>query len=740
MNFARLFVAIIFGGQGSLHQPPGASPRFCDEHEQKPDASAFRLTRLKNREALHFDTDIIPILTKAGCNAGVCHGAAAGRGGLHLSLFGSDPAFDYDAIVHQFEGRRVNLARAESSLLLKKPGGELDHEGGTPLLDDPAGREILLKWIQSGAQRGPQRRLVTLNVEPRRQLLASVPSTVPLKVVATFDDQTSADVTQWTVFTSSDPSAVRIEDSGPEKALVAQVARRGLHVVMARFLDRIVPITIVVPMNNAAVDHSKVARVNFVDDHVLRTLEELRLPVSPAANESAWLRRVSLDLSGRLPSPEEVTQFLADSSDDKREQVVDRLLNSDGYVDLWTLRFSRLLRMHSLPNETQPLETYSNWLRDAIRTDRGLDQLARELLTATGDSHVVGPANFGRMVPDARTHAELVGQVFAGIRLGCANCHNHPLDRWTQDDYHGLAAVFAPLDRGRDVKLSARGQVTNLRTGEPATPRIPGVRDLADTEDQFSTVVDWVTNENDLLFARATVNRLWRHVFGRGLVEPPDDLRDTNPATHPELLTALAKDFAANGYRLKPLLKTIVLSSTYGRSDLTVDGNRADDRFYSHALRRPLEPEVLLDAIADVTDVAGSFDPHPATRAVQVIDAALLSEQLDVLGRCQRVAGCAEGESNSGGLAAQLHLLNGDAINRRLRDPNGRLQKLIAPNRPVTEIVDEFYMRALGRLPSDEERSSWVGAIEHSDPIETNRRLEDFVWSLLNSRDFRENH
>lgn len=754
MNFAWLFVAIIFG---AVDQPQDArvqsnysagfipvEPGFCTTLIQVLGATSVVQKPVNHRDKTggeqRFDTDIIPILTKAGCNAGACHGAAAGRGGFHLSLFGSDPAADYDAIVHQFEGRRVNIARAESSLLLKKPSGELNHEGGTPLLDDPAGREILLQWIQSGAQRGPQRRLVTLTVEPRRQVLASVPSSVTLKVVATFDHQTSTDVTQWTVFTASDPSAVRIEDSGPENALVAHVARRGQHVVMARFLDRIVPITIAVPMNDAAVDHSKVGRVNFVDDHVLNMLEELRIPVSPAANESAWLRRVSLDLSGRLPSPEEVTQFLADSSDTKREQVVDRLLNSDGYVDLWTLQFSRLLRMHSLPNETQPLNTYSNWLRDAIRTDRGFDQIARELLTATGDSHAVGPANFGRMVPDARTQAELVGQVFAGIRLGCANCHNHPLDRWTQDDYHGLAAVFAPLDRGREVKFSARGQVTNLRTGEPATPRIPGVRDLANDEDRLDAVVDWITNDNDLLFARATVNRLWRHVFGRGLVEPPDDLRDTNPATHPELLAALAKEFAANGYRLKPMLKTIVLSSTYGRSDLTVDGNREDDRFYSHALRRPLESEVLLDTIADVTDVAGSFDPHPATRAVQVIDSSLPSEQLDVLGRCQRVAGCDEGESNFGGLAAQLHLLNGDAINRRLRDPNGRLQKLIAANHPVTEIVDEFHMRALGRLPSDEERSSWLAEIEHSDVIETNRRLEDFFWSLLNSRDFRENH
>ncbi|MFN9719572.1 MAG: DUF1549 domain-containing protein, partial [Planctomycetota bacterium] len=715
MNFAWLFVAIIFDGCNQLpdahaqsNDAAGIIPTetdFCDRLIPVSGATSAVQKPLTHHDQPNgeprFDTEIIPILTKAGCNSGACHGAAAGRSGFRLSLFGSDPASDYDSIVHQFEGRRVNLARAERSLLLKKPSGELNHEGGTPLLDDPSGREIMLKWIQSGAKRGLQRRLVALNVEPRRKLLASVPAAVTLNIVATFDDQTSTNVTYWTVFTASDPSAIRIEGNGPGNELVAHIARRGQHIVMARYLDQTVPITITVPMHDAAVDHSKVTRVNFVDVHILKTLEELRIPLSLSAGESAWLRRVSLDVSGRLPSPEEVTKFLADSSDDKREQVVDRLMSSEGYVDLWTLHFSRLLRMHSLPNETQPLETYTIWLRDAIQTDRGFDHLARELLTATGDSHIIGPANFGRMVPDARTHAELVGQFFAGIRLGCANCHNHPLDRWTQDDYHGLAAVFAPLNRGRDVKLSVRGQVTNRRTGEPATPRIPGMRDLTDTEDRLNAVVDWVTNDTDLLFARATVNRLWRHMFGRGLVEPTDDLRNTNPATHPELLKALARDFAANGYRLRPTLKTIVLSSTYGRSDQTFEGNHADDRFYSHAIRRPLEPEVLLDAISDVTGSAGLSDPHPATRAVQVIDMASPNEALDVLGRCQRIAGCSEGESRSGSLATQLHLLNGDAINRRLRDPSGRLQKLIMANRPIVEIIDEFYLRALGRPPFD---------------------------------------
>ncbi|MFO1000986.1 MAG: DUF1549 domain-containing protein [Planctomycetaceae bacterium] len=730
MSLAWLFVVV-----KSFVQLVQDVPNTSSHDNTRASAVAVARPPLSTDDRIHFDTEIVPVLTKAGCNSGACHGAAAGRAAFKLSLFGSDPEADYFAIVHQFEGRRINTAKAELSLLLRKPTGELNHEGGTPLLDDETGRDVLLNWIRSGAKRGAERRLLEVQVNPSRKVVDSVPSTIPLQVIATFDDETKVDVTRWTVFSVSDPSAIIIEQDQ-----AARIIRRGQHVVIARFLNRVIPITFVVPLADRPVDLSRAERVNLIDEHVLNALQELRIPLSPSAEDSQWLRRVTLDLTGQLPIPEEVEQFLASEVPNKREQVVDRLLDSESYADVWTLRFSRLLRMHSLPNETEALQAYSAWLRKAIAADVGVDQLAKELLTATGDSHLIGPANFGRMVSDARVHAELVGQVFAGVRLGCANCHNHPLDKWTQDDYHGLAAVFAPWDRSRNVKMTSRGQVTNLRTGEPATPRIPGVRDLTHEEDRLLAVHDWITNDKDLLLARATTNRVWRFLFGRGLIEPVDDLRDTNPATHPELLQQLAREFAANGYRLRPLLRTMVLSATYGRSDQVVTGNETDDRFYSRSLRRPMDPEVFMDAIADVTDVAGDFGSHKALRAVQVIDSALPAEDLDVLGRCQRVNGCSEGESASGGLPAQLHLLNGDLINMRLRDPNGRLQKLIAENKSVRDIIDEFYVRGLGRHALADELTRWETAINDSDPIEQQRRLEDFVWSLLNSRDFRENH
>ena len=684
--------------------------------------------------SVDFDSEIIPLLTKAGCNSGACHGAAAGRGGLHLSLLGSDAAADYEVIVQSLEGRRINTAKPERSLILAKPTGQLDHGGDTVIDEDSPAAHRLVSWIRSGALRGANRKLTSFDIQPRRVLCEQLPASVPIEVTARFDDGLEEDVTAWTVLSPTDPAAVQIDEQ-----CRAQVTRRGQHVVIARFLDRVVPIQINVPLGDSEVDLASEPRANFVDEHVLQLLTELRLPVSPPATDAVWLRRVSLDLTGRLPEPTKVESFMADTTIDKRSQLIDELMNSEGFTDYWTLRFAKLLRLHSLPNEKQGLSAYTDWLRGEIARDAPFDEVARQLLTAAGDSHVVGPANFGRMVGDARAQAELVGQVFLGMRLGCANCHNHPLDRWTQDDYHGLAAVFAKMDRSRQVAFTARGAVTNLRTNEPAVPRIPGTRYLPVDGDHRQAVVEWITARDQNYLARATVNRLWKAMFGRGLVDPVDDLRDTNPATHPELLTELAEDFVRNGYRIRHTLKLIAMSHTYARSAETISGNELEDRFYAHAYRRALEPEVLTDAIADVTGVAVQFEGQVESRAVRLIDPLASAPTLDTLGRCNRAGGCEESSSGSVGLPAQLHLLNGDLINRRLTSEEGRLRKLIDAGKSDEEIVIEYYLRGLGRRPINDELSRWQTQVASDDPAERIRKLEDFVWSMLNSRLFREN-
>jgi Protein of unknown function (DUF1549)/Protein of unknown function (DUF1553) len=686
-------------------------------------------------QQVDFDTQVIPLLTRSGCNSGACHGAAAGRGGFHLSMLGADAASDFDAIAKAFEGRRINLVAPEESLVIKKPTEQLSHEGGSAL--DEQGYSRFLSWIKQGAQRTEGRKLIGFEVQPTRYVCTESSLPIQVQCVAKFSDGSKEDVTQWAVINSTDNSALTVDDKQRIHAI-----RPGQHVATVRFLDRIVPIQISVPYPHAPIDLSNRGRLNFIDEHIWKTLEELRIPPSQPASDAQWLRRVSLDLTGRLPTIERSQQFLSETALDKRSTLVDELLQSYEFSYYWRLRFSNQFRMHSLPNEPQAFEAYSRWLRNEIAAGTGFDQLAQQLILATGDSHEKGPVNFARMVQDARGHAELVGQSFAGIQLGCANCHNHPLDQWTQDDYHGLAAVFATLDRSQHVTFGKTGSVTNLRTGEPAVPRIPGDRFLETSLDNRQAVVEWVLNEKDSLLARSMVNRIWRAMFGRGLIEPVDDLRQTNPATHPELLDELAKDFVASGYQLRHTLRRIALSETYALSDASMEANSMDDRFYSHSYDRPLLPHVLVDAIADVTGVPDEYSlEHQAHRAIEIIDPSTPAPSLDILGRCRRVGGCTEKElASAQQLAGGLHLLNGPLINSKLIAPDGRLQRLISSGVSNSEIIKEFYLAAFSSSATNTTIEKWNGVFETADQSERVKRLEDFVWGLLNSRSFRSNH
>jgi hypothetical protein len=420
------------------------------------------------------------------------------------------------------------------------------------------------------------------------------------------------------------------------------------------------------------------------------------------------------------------------------------LLASDDFVAFWTFRFATLLRIRALPNDREGARVYHSWLREQIRGHEPWDRMARTLVTAVGDSHVVGPANFARMTADARSQAELVSRVFLGTRLQCANCHNHPLDRWTQDDYHGLAAVFARVERGQMVTLGARGAVTNPRTGEPALPKLPGDQYLDAREgDHRVAFAEWLSNPENPYFARAIVNRLWAAMFGRGLVEPVDDLRTTNPATHPELLDKLAADFVAHRYDFRHTLRLIASSETFQRAaelNERVDISQADDRFYSCYPHHPFGAEVLADAIAMVTGVSDKYgDEALGTRAIALFDPATTSASLDILGRCSRTESC-EGMELSGGLAARLHLLNGDVINRKVSTADWRLQHLRDAGSSDRAIVEDFYLRALSRWPSPYELDYWLRELKDADDNERKQRLEDFVWSLLNCDEFTTNH
>ena len=640
-------------------------------------------------QPVDFDTQIIPVLTRYGCNSGACHGAAAGRGGFRLSLYGSNPVTDYERIAFELEGRRVNPARPEESLLFLKATETLTHGGGTRFDREYKAAELMLRWVREGAQRTAGHRLVSFRVAASSHLLKHPGDSASLTATAEFDDGQTVDVTRWCALAAEDKSAVSIESDG-----TITVHRSGRHVILARYLDRVIPVELIVPLKlNSKLKSPQPERDSktrpstqaasaisslSIDDFIDARLELSGLPASPPASDDAFLRRARLRLTGRLPQPVEVRAFVASSSLEKRQSLIDRLLATDDFTEYWTHRLSVLLRIRTSPQDDTAARIYHQWLRAQVASGVSLSDVARQLITATGDTHSVGPANFYRTVAGPREQAEFVSELLMGVRLRCANCHDHTLDRWTQDDYHGLAAIFARVQTGRIIDLSSTGEVSHPRTGEAAVPRIPGTRFIqtATGVDPRIEIADWLTSPDNQYFPRAIVNRLWQAVIGRGLVEPLDDLSETNLPTHPELLRSLASDFVKNGCDLRRTLRTICLSDAFARSSAPVSGNEADHEFLSHAIRTPLEPEVLADAIADVTGIAEPYDTEPpGTRAIGLFAGNVNSESLDVLGRCGRESSCESGGTTEPGLPKALHLINGPLINNRLSNPDGRLSR-----------------------------------------------------------------
>ena len=683
-----------------------------------------------------FRNDLVPMFTKHGCNAGACHGAAIGRGGFRLSLYGGDPAADYDAIVRRVSGRRVNVAKPNESLIVLKPAEYVEHGGGTVFDYDGESARLLIDWIRQGARYESIRRLNRVEVTPLRHVAESPGESVPLQAVAHYSDGSKRDVTQWTIFAAEDASAVEIDS----ESATSKTIRRGRHIVVARYLSEVVPIEMIVPLTASEVDLATKSRNNFIDDEILKSLAVLGLEPSPTAADAAFLRRVSLDLTGRLPSAERVNVFLADVEPDKRAALVEELIRSEEFSEYWTFQFAKLLRIRPQRDDGQGAFTYHRWLASQIRDNVNYKELARSLIMATGDSHTSGPPNFYRTVAGPREQAEFMSELFMGSRLRCANCHNHPLDRWTQNDYHGLAAIFAKIERGRIVSEKPSGRTIHPRTLEPAIQRIPGERFLAnDTGDSRKQLADWLTDASNPYFAKAIVNRLWKRMMGRGLVEPVDDFRDTNPATHPALLDKLATDFIENGYSLRHSLRVIATSDAYARSANAIEQNKDDDRFYAHALRRPLEPEVLADAISDVVGIADQYGEEPdGTRAIALVNPKTPSRTLDILGRCGRDESCEGASGAVSGLSQKLHLFNGPLLNARITAEGSRLKRLWDAEKQPAAIIDEFYMVALGRHPTAQERIYWKRQLQSVDKKKA--FLEDFVWGLLASREFTTNH
>lgn len=745
-------VSIAIGLDAGAAQPIGPQLNAA-KHDSKQVA--------KQSDSIDFDTQIIPVLTRYGCNSGACHGAAIGRGGFKLSLFGSRSQHDHLSISRELEGRRLNLDDADASLLLRKASESMEHGGGERFDSSSNAYEIVSRWISDGGKRLQRRKLIDVQVSPTKALLKDVNDTVTVSVVATFDDGTKEDVTHLTVLMSDDPESVSVDIQKGE----LQVLRRGEHLVIARYLDRVQAIRIGVPIGNGdprdqIVAEETAVEAGTIDWFVNRKLGELKIIASPRADDHEFARRLWLDLSGRLPTVEELDQFVGDDATDKRSQWVDRLLDTDDFADLWALKWANVLAIDSKTLQPQGAQAYHGWLTKHFRQDASWNTAAYSMLTGSGDSFLVGPVNFLRTGKGPDGLAESATRIFMGVRLRCANCHDHPLDHWSQDDYHGLAAVFAKLKRGRVVSVTDRGEVTHPVTGQSAIPRIPGTRDLADGIDGRVEFARWVVDPTNPYFARAAVNRIWAQLMGRGLIDPVDDIRATNPASHPELLGSLANQFIEHEFRFKPMIRLICNSRAYGRTSQSSSGNKTDAIYYSHFLSRPLEAEVIANAIGDVTGVEINYhadggqesDQESGTEvlvdAIRLSDNRMKSETLDILGRCDREEACETPSQSSGSLAKVLHFLNGDLLNDRIDSQHGRLTSLLSAKVTDIDLIESLYKTTLSRPPSSAERRYWKDQLtmvrdtsgDWQDRETRKEFFADVFWSLLTSETFLTNH
>lgn len=703
----------------------------------------------------NFAEDVEPHLTRLGCNVGGCHGRQDGQNGFHLSLFGYDAEGDHRALTRDEGGRRINPVRPEASLLLTKATGVVPHGGGMKLAAGSEAYRALLGWVRAGAPlASPSNhgRVARLAIEPAASRLAE-PGPRRLRVVATFADGHSRDVTRLAQYKTNDDSTATVDDRGR-----AQLLRRGEADLVVRYGSRVVATRVGAVVNpGLAHDIAGDPRANFVDDELLKRLAALGVPPSPPSTDAAFLRRASLDLTGEQPNPDRVREFVKDPDPAKRPKLVADLIGSPDFVRFWQIKLGDLLEITSArPDLGNAAINYQTWLKKQLLDNAPWDRTVRALLTATGDPAdraSGGPVAYALEAIDPKVAAEKSAQRFLGLRLRCAQCHDHPFDVWTQDDYFGLAAAFARVERagggmmgmgmnGRTViRINAAGRVDNPRTRQAAPARILGGAAIAaqGDEDPRAKLADWITAPDNPYFARAMANWAWAQFFGRGIVDPPDDLSAANPPVHPELLDALARRFVEHKYDLRDLIGTIATSNAYGASSAAVPGNEADDRLFSHQRPRPLTAHQMADALAQATDVANQFRDKPkGTRAIEIVDPATPSAILETFGRCNRISGCAAVATPALSLRQSLLTIGGDVIEAKVANPRGYLASLLELAPAPDEVVENLYLRALCRPPSPEELSHWSAELAAAPALR--EAAEDLFWALLNSREFAFNH
>ncbi len=693
--------------------------------------------------AFNFENDISPLLTRHGCNGSQCHGKAEGQNGLKLSVFGYDALADWRAFVTESKGRRANSAAPEQSLLLAKASGALPHQGGARIPAGSPDYETIRAWLAAGAPFGSTNdaRVVKVELEPREKIL--VPGAkLQLRVNATYSDGRKADVTRFCVFQSNNDALARVDEHGA----VVIGSLPGQTSIMARYLGEVTSFMAIVPRPGKPVGDAGFAEFNFIDRHVNAHLKKLNLRPSDVCDDATFLRRAHLDIIGTLPTADEARRFLDDQSADKRAKLVGALLERQEFADFWALKWADLLRVDRQKLGPRDAYAYYRWIRGQFAANRPLDQFARALLTAEGPLDEAPAGHFYKVVSKPGEMANAVSQVFLGVRIACAECHHHPFDRWSQTDYYGMSGFFSQVSVRKGVlgeTLLAEGNpgVKHPRTGEAVQPYALGTEmpAAAPAGDRRRVLAEWFTAAENPFFARNLANRLVAHFLGRGIVEPVDDVRATNPPGNPALLDAVARSLADAHFDLKQFIRTLTASRTYQLSATPNETNAQDEQNYSRALFKRLPAEVLLDAVCDVTGVPEKFDGVPAgARAVQLWDSQAQHYFLKLFGRPVRVTACECERNTEASIAQVLHLLNSPGLHAKLVHADGRLARLVATQPDNARLAEELYLVFFSRRPSDAERALAVKHFVASH--DRQQAVEDFAWSLLNTVEFVFNH
>lgn len=712
--------------------------------------------------AWSFNRHVLPVMTRQGCNMGACHGAVAGKGGFRLSLRGYDPPADHYWLTKEARGRRIEVAAPARSLLLTKPTMAAPHKGGKRLDSESREYRILAEWISDGAKApDPEEAgIERIEVFPDLSILKKG-DRQRLLVTAYYKDGTSMDVTDWAKFASADEAIAMVDESGE-----VEIIGYGEGAVSALFSSNVALARFRSPFSSGLDPEifSEAPRANFIDELVLAQLEQLQLKPSGRSHDGDFIRRAFLDTIGSLPTVEETRKFLADTNPEKRAVLVEELLQRPEFVDYWTYRWADVFLVNGQVLRPDAVKAYYEWIRKGVEKNLPWNEMARQVVTATGVSTEEGATNFYAVHQDPENMAENVSQAFLSLSLNCAKCHDHPLEKWTNDQYYAFANFFSRVrakgwggdprngDGVRTLYVEPRGDLIQPRTGKPQIPApLDGEPiDPDDTADRREALAAWLTAPGNDYFSRSITNRVWAAFFGDGLVSPVDDLRASNPASNEPLLNALAAHLVENEFDLKSLMRVILNSETYQRSGEVLSENVADTKYHSRYYPRRLMAEVLYDAILDVTDVPTVFGNvvlrdgstqktefyEEGTRALQLYDSAVQSYFLKTFGRNEREITCECERSNQPSMVQALHLANGDTLNEKLADTKSVVARLLGSGAPDREVLEEAYLMTLTRMPTKAESDRLLKLMEGADEAEKRLVFEDLFWALMTSREF----